>query len=47
MERLDDGLRDGIEEELAIGTPAGLIAAVLVLEAAAVIATVLSWLGVL
>jgi hypothetical protein len=45
MERRDDGLLDGIEEEPATGTPVRLIAAVLVLEAAVLIATVLSRLG--
>jgi len=42
MERRDDGLLDGIEEELASGTPTGFIAAVLLFEAAVLLATVLS-----
>jgi hypothetical protein len=46
MERGKDGLLDGIEDEFATETPAGLIAAVILLEAAVLIATVLSRLGV-
>ena len=45
MERDKDGLLDGIEDDLATGTPAAFIAAVLLLEAAALVATVLSRLG--
>ncbi|HJY79093.1 MAG TPA: hypothetical protein VKE95_20790 [Burkholderiales bacterium] len=45
MERRDDGLLDGIEDELATGTPVKFVAAVLAFEAAALIATVLSHLG--
>src|SRR5262249_53081980 len=45
MERSNDGLLDGIEDDLAAGAPAGFVAAVLAFEAAALIATVLSHLG--
>jgi hypothetical protein len=45
MERRDDGLLDGIEDEVAAETPAAFIAAVLALEAAELIAAVLSRLG--
>jgi len=45
MERRDDGLLDGIEDEFATETPGGLIAAVILFEAAVLIATVLSRLG--
>jgi len=45
MERREDGLLDGIEDDLAIGTPAAFIAAALLFEAAALIATVLSRIG--
>jgi len=45
MERRDDGLLDGIEDEAATETPAALIAAALAFEAAALIALVLSGLG--
>jgi len=46
MERRDDGLLDGIEDEVAAETPAAFIAAVLLFEGAVLIATVLSRLGV-
>ncbi len=45
MERRDDGLLDGIEDEFATETPGGLIATVIVFEAAVLIATVLSGVG--
>jgi len=45
MKRVNDGLLDGIEDDLAAGTPAKFVAAVLAFEAAALIATVLSHLG--
>ncbi|HXJ53761.1 MAG TPA: hypothetical protein VNH16_20435 [Burkholderiales bacterium] len=45
MERAKDGLLDGIEDDLASGTPVAFIAAILVLEAAALIATLLPRLG--
>jgi hypothetical protein len=45
MERRDDGLLDGIDDEVAIGTPVAFIAAVLLLEAAELVAAVLSRLG--
>jgi len=45
MERGKDGLLDGIEDDLGPATPATFIAAVLLFELAALVATVLSRLG--
>ena len=46
MERDNDGLLDGIEDESPGGTLVAFIATVILLEVAALIATVLSRLGV-
>jgi hypothetical protein len=45
MERRDDGLLDGIEDELVTPTPVGFIVAVLLFEAAELVTAVLSRLG--
>jgi hypothetical protein len=46
MERGNDGLLEGIEDELATGTPVGFIVAALLFEAAELIAVVLSRAGI-
>lgn len=47
MKSSNDGLLDGIEDDLSPEAPAGLIGSVLLLEAAAFFAAALTYCGVL